>query len=242
MTSNSILYIPIATTFFSAFFVYTLFRHWRSKPESIYLLWWMIGVIVYGLGTVTEALTTLTGWHVILFKLWYIVGAILGGAALAQGTVYLMLSRRLANTFTILVVAYATVASILVILSPVLYDKVNPHNLDGNVMAWQWVRLLTPLLNIYALVFLVGGALLSAWRYYKRYGSSSRVKANILIATGALLPGIGGSFAAIGVVKALYITEFVGIILIWFGYRSIVNDSSKSIHKAQRTSKAEVTD
>ena len=235
---NPIIYIPIATTIFSAYFAFTLYKHWRTKPKNLYLMWWMIGVIVYGLGAMTEAMTALTGWHIILFKLWYIVGAILGGAALAQGTVYLMISRKIANILTVICVSYAVIASFFVSLSPVIYSAVRPHQLNANVMSWQWVRFLTPLLNFYALFFLVGGALLSAWRYHKKHDSPSRAKGNILIAAGALLPGIGGALAVIGIVDGLFITEFIGIILIWFGYRTIaVGSTSKSIHKAQQLSR-----
>ena len=41
---------------------------------------------------------------------------------------------------------------------------------------------------------------------------------NWLIAVGALLPGIGGTFTRFGHVEVLYVTEFIGIITIWVGY------------------------
>lgn len=42
---------------------------------------------------------------------------------------------------------------------------------------------------------------------------------NIFIAVGAILPGIGGSFTVFGHTEVLYVTEFIGIILIYVGYR-----------------------
>jgi hypothetical protein len=57
---------------------------------------------------------------------------------------------------------------------------------------------------------------------------------NVLIAVGAILPGIGGSFARGGVVEVLYATELIGLILIWIGYWVMVNDRSASLHEAQR--------
>jgi hypothetical protein len=85
-------YIPLLNTLVSIPFTVTLFRHWRKKPQVQYLLWWTLGVLFYGLGTFTESLTTLFGWHVVVFKAWYISGALLGGAPLAQGTVFLLFS------------------------------------------------------------------------------------------------------------------------------------------------------
>ena len=81
-------YIPIITTLCSIVFAYRLFVHWRQKPQAYYMLWWFLGVVTYAIGTITESYTTLFGWHLPVFKAWYISGALLGGAPLAQGTVY----------------------------------------------------------------------------------------------------------------------------------------------------------
>ena len=127
------------------------------------------------------------------------------------------------------------IASAFVIATPIDMEAVDGDRLTGRVMEWGWVRLFSPLLNTYALVFLVGGAIVSAWRYYRRpERAHTRVKGNVLIAIGALLPGIGGSFTRLGYVEVLYVTELVGLTLIWLGYRAIVGDRIESIHPSQR--------
>jgi len=98
------------------------------------------------------------------------------------------------------------------------------------------VRFMSPLVNTYAFFFLVGGAIWSAWRYWRRSDRPlSRVYGNAFIALGGILPGIGGSFARAGTIDVLYVTELVGLILIYLGYRAIVSDSAKSIHANQRS-------
>ena len=87
------------------------------------------------------------------------------------------------------------------------------------LLAWKWVRLMTPFINIYAVFFLIGGAIRSAWRHYKERGHLYRAYGNALIAAGAILPGIGGSMAKAGMVEALYVGECIGLILIWAGDR-----------------------
>ncbi|MBJ6870696.1 hypothetical protein, partial [Vibrio cholerae] len=77
-------------------------------------------------------------------------------------------------------------------------------------IGWQWVRLLTPFINLYAAIFLIGSAAYSAIRYRKMEDGARAAAGNWLIAIGALLPGIGGSFAKFGLVEALYIGEFIG--------------------------------
>ena len=95
------------------------------------------------------------------------------------------------------------------------------HRPTGAILEWRWVRLMTPFINLYAAAFLVGGAFLSARRYAKSGDFPERVRGNILIAVGGILPGIGGSMAKGGLVEALYIGECVGLVFIWLGYAAI---------------------
>lgn len=233
MELSLIHYLPVITTIVAATFTSVLYRHWRRKPGARYLLWWMIGVGLYGVGTLTEAITSVFGWSEPVFRVWYVAGALLGAAPLAQGTVYLLLPRRIADRLAVAVITYIAVASAFVIATPLLPDLVESHRLSGEVMGWQWVRLFSPLVNLYAVVFLIGGAIWSAIRYRRQGISGARVRGNWLIAVGAILPGIGGSFARAGVVEVLYVTELIGLLLIWAGYRAIAGDSSPSIHREQ---------
>ncbi len=214
-------YLPILSSAVSLTFAAVLFRHAQRRPGALYLVWWALGVLLYAAGTLTEAFTALWGWNLVVFKLWYIAGALLGGAPLAQGTVYLLLPRSVAHRLAVGLVVYVAAAALCVALAPVNLALVEPTRLSGSVLAWQWVRLFSPFPNTYALIFLVGGALWSARRYWQKHTSSQLVWGNVLIAAGALLPGIGGSFTRLGYVEVLYITELIGILLIWWGYAFI---------------------
>jgi hypothetical protein len=222
-TSASLVhYVPIVTTILAVPFALEIFRRYRAHPERLHLLWWAIGIATYGVGTFTEATTTLVGWNEATFRAWYISGALLGGAPLAQGTVYLLLGRRTAHVLTAILILYVIVASVFVVLSPIDYSQVEAHRLTGRVLEWQWVRAFSPIVNLYAVVFLIGGAVLSALRYSADPATRHRVYANVLIATGAILPGIGGTATRMGYTEVLYVTELVGLILTWLGYRMSV--------------------
>jgi hypothetical protein len=222
---NLIYFIPIATTIFAFFFTAILFRHYIGKKSGPHLLWWATGVLLYGVGTLVESLVSLLGWNAWLFRSWYISGALLGGAPLAQGTVYLLLHRRTANRLAILLVLTVLIAATFVIMTPLNTDLVEPFRLSGKVIEWQWVRFFSPFINTYAFIFLVGGAVLSAIRYKKQKENYHRFIGNVLIAVGALLPGIGGAFTRFGHTEVLYVTEFIGIVLIYLGYHSNVEGS-----------------
>jgi hypothetical protein len=226
MSSSAVHFIPILTTLLAVPFSLEIYRRYRQHPERLHLWWWAVGIATYGVGTFTESLTTLLGWREPVFRAWYISGALLGAAPLAQGTVYLLLSRRVAHALTGMLVAYVLVAAAAVCLSPIDYAAVEPHRLSGRVFAWQWVRAFSPLVNLYAVVFLIGGAVLSALRYSTNPGTRHRMWANVLIAIGAILPGIGGTATRMGHVEVLYVTELVGLLLTWSGYRLSVRGAT----------------
>lgn len=220
---NAIHYIPVATTIVAIPFAMIVLSRWRREPDKLYLFWWGLGLLMYGVGTMTEAITTLQGWHEPVFRAWYISGALLGGAPLAQGTVYLLLPRKTGHILTALLVPAIAVAAMFVLLSPINHASVEPYRLSGAALEWSWVRLFSPFINLYAATFLIGGAVLSAVRARTVPGMRHRYLGNIAIAIGALLPGIGGSFTRFGHVEVLYVTEFIGLVLMWLGYQIIVS-------------------
>jgi hypothetical protein len=198
MSSSLVHFVPIVTTILTVPFAVEIFRRYRSHPDRVHLLWWAAGVAIYGVGTLTESITSLIGWREPVFRAWYISGALMGGAPLAQGTAYLLLPRRRAHALTALLVT---------------------------TIAWPWVRRFSPFINLYAVVFLIGGAILSAVRFSGHPATRHRVHANVLIAVGAILPGIGGTATRFGYTEVLYVTELIGLLLIWTGYRLSVTPS-----------------
>lgn len=217
-TLQPVHYIPILTTAFSLFFLYQIANRYRIRGGT-HLLWWSAGVFSYGLGTFAESLITLHGNTPFLNKFWYVAGAFLGGYPLAQGSVYFHLKKRTADILAAITLPFIIISSILVFLSPVNTDLLEVHRPSGASLGWQWIRLLTPFINTYSVIFLIGTALWSAIRYTRIENGKYRAIGNALITIGAILPGVGGGMAKAGMVEALYVGEFVGIILIYSGYK-----------------------
>jgi hypothetical protein len=218
LRADFIYFIPIATTIVAAFFSVIVLRRYRERGGT-HLLWWGVGLILYGAGTLTESLTSVSGWNEWVFRVWYITGALCGGAPLAQGTVYLLMRRRVAHVLSVLLVSAIVTGAVLVFLSPMNLAAVDGHRLSGAALGWQKIRLMSPFINIYAVIFLIGGAIVSALRYRSDPEKQNKYVGNILIAIGAILPGIGGTFTRFGHVEVLYVTEFVGLLLIYAGFR-----------------------
>lgn len=224
--NDIIEYIPILTTLFSVFFVKEIYGHYKNR-KTPYLLWWTIGVLTFGLGTLSESINVLFGWSVINLKYWYIVGALLGGFPLAQGSVYLLMKRKFANITSWFFVTLILVASVFVVLTPINIPDGFEYKLTGSVFSWKWVRYFSPTINLYSFIFLVGGAIYSAIKYYRQVDKEARFKGNVFIAIGGLLPGIGGTMTRMGHVNVLFVTELIGLILIYVGYRIIKLDKHR---------------
>lgn len=234
---DTILFLPIVTTVVALGFAGIVMARWLERGAP-HLLWWGIGLLTYAAGTITESATTLIGWREPVFRAWYITGALLGGAPLAQGSVYLHLPRRVANRLSVVVAAVIVIASVCVLLTPIDYSLVEPHRLTGRVMEWRWVRLFSPFVNLYAVVFLVGGAIISAIRYRRSSETYHRFVGNVYIAIGALLPGIGGAFTRFGHTEVLYVTELLGLVCIYVGYRMNVGKGDMEARSESRVARA----
>jgi hypothetical protein len=228
---NAVQFVPIVTTVIALAFAGMVLGRWMDR-RAPHLLWWGIGMLTYAAGTITESATTLLGWHEPVFRAWYITGALLGGAPLAQGSVYLHLNRRTANWLTAIVATVIVIASVCVLASPIDYALVEPFRLTGKVLEWRWVRLFSPFINTYALIFLVGGAVVSAVRYRRTRETYHRFVGNVCIAIGGILPGIGGTFTRFGHTEVLYVTELLGLLCIYAGYRLNISSPVPAAERA----------
>jgi hypothetical protein len=81
------------------------------------------------------------------------------------------------------------------------------------------VRLTTPFFNIYGLFTLVGGAIYSAYLFWRKRVMPNRVIANVLIAAGALAIGSASTLTRLGYGEYLYLGELISAIMMFAGFR-----------------------
>ncbi len=81
------------------------------------------------------------------------------------------------------------------------------------------VRLTTPFFNIYGLLTLVGGALWSAYLFWRKRVLPNRVIGNVLIAAGALLIGLASTLTRLGYGQFLYLGELLAAVMMFTGFR-----------------------
>ena len=81
------------------------------------------------------------------------------------------------------------------------------------------VRLATPFFNIYGLLTLVGGAIYSAFLFWRKRVLPNRVIGNVLIAAGALFIASASTLTRLGYGQFLYVAELIAAILMFAGFR-----------------------
>lgn len=217
-------YISILSTLVTFAFAIAVVNRYRQK-KGIHLLLWTIGLVLYGLGTLTEVMMTFT-FNAFLLKVWYLTGAMLTAAWLGQGTVYLLVRRRgVAQLSTWVLAAVSFIALVLIIFAPITavaagFNTGQPVSIQYKeiLVRSPAVTALTILLNLYGTVTLVGGAIYSAFLFWRKKVLANRMLGNLLIAAGALLPASAGSFVKAGLVDYLYISEFLGVMLMYAGF------------------------
>jgi hypothetical protein len=216
-------WLPLISSFVSIIFAIFVFRRYLSRKKGAHLLLWGTGMIFYAIGGFCEWYYGYFGWNALIFRLWYLFGAILVAAWLGQGTVYLLAKRRWANILMIILVFGSLYGAFRVFsadLDPSLVTSSlhTGSELSGHAITTSGVRGLTPIFNLYGTVTLVGGALYSAWIFYRKRVLLHRTIGNILIAVGALAPAFGGAGSRMGIPSALYIGELLGAVLMFIGF------------------------
>jgi hypothetical protein len=215
-------WLPFTSAAVSIIFSFFVLRRYASR-KGAHLLLWGIGMIFYAVGGFCEGFYGAFGWNPLIYRMWYLFGAILVAAWLGQGTVYLLAKRRLANVLMVILLlgsVYGAVRVFTAELDPSLLTS-SMHTgseLSGHAIITDGVRTLTPLFNLYGTVALVGGAVWSAWIFYRKRVLLHRTIGNILIAVGAISPAFGGAFSRFGISGALYISELLGAVLMFIGF------------------------
>ena len=215
-------FLPYISTIVTFIFTVAVYNRYRQRG-GIHVLLWALGLLLYGLGTLSEVILSLT-FNVFVLKLWYLTGAMLTAAWLGMGSVHLLV--RKGNTAVILtwiLTAVSVLAAILVFAAPVLsrsYDVALPASGQyKDIFSRSGLTILfTILLNIYGTLTLVGGAIYSAFLFWRKKILANRMFGNIFIAAGALSPAIGGSFLKTGLTDFLYLSELIGAILMFIGF------------------------
>jgi len=233
--------LPFSAAIVTFVFTGMVLQRYFFRP-SLHLLFWTLGLGMYGLATFAEAFLAVS-WSPLAFQLWYLCGAVLTAAWLGQGTIFLLIrKRRITYTLMGLLLAGSLFALVTMLTTPLDAAAYSPtESLTATYKAilpeGARIRMLTPFFNIYGTLGLVGGAIYSAWLFWRKRVLPHRVVGNVLIAIGGMSPALGGTLARLNLSEFLYVSELLGAVVMLAGF--IVASSPDLVRRPAHAHRAE---
>lgn len=92
--------LPAATSILAFVFAIALADQWRDRHRG-YQAVWTVGMLWYGIAAGCEALAGAFGWNDVLYRLWYLTGAVWTAGWLGLGTAFLLGRTRFGYAFAL---------------------------------------------------------------------------------------------------------------------------------------------
>ncbi len=212
----------ISTAIMLGFTVYVFQRY--AVRRAPHFLFWGLGLAMFGIGSFAEVYLSLA-WSPVVFVMWYLFGAILNPAWLGQGTLYLLVRRPWVHIVTAILILASLASAVLMFSTPI-----NASGFQlGIPISQQYKAIIPPasfnliliptiIFGTDGLILLVGGALYSAFLFWRKRVLPNRVVGNVLIAVGALSVGTASELTHLGYGQFLYVGELLAAILMFVGF------------------------
>jgi hypothetical protein len=94
------VWLPGLTAILALIFAAALFDQWRERRQPFQLVWG-IGMLFYGVAAGCEALAGSGGWNELLYRSWYLTGAVWTAGWLGLGTAFLLGRTRFGYAFAL---------------------------------------------------------------------------------------------------------------------------------------------
>lgn len=206
--------LPLITIFVSgAFGVAVAMQYARKRRPS--QLAWAIGLLLFTIAAFMGYLARSGGATELEYRLFYLFGAITNVAWLALGTVFIV-APRYGRAALALVLALSAVAVYAVFASPV--DIAVAVDTGKGYPDGSLPRILAAIGSGVGSIVLFGGALWSAWVFFRRRNQGRRAVANTVIAAGVLIVAAGGTVAFTGASGILEVTNLLGVSVMFVGF------------------------
>lgn len=206
-------------------FAFVVGGRWRRSGRPAFAAW-SAGLLIFAAAAGVQAAGQQWGWSDADFRLFYLLGGVLGVAYLGLGSLHLLAPRRVAVWATWVLLAITAVMAVDAVIEPVDTTALGtPAGILGGALvhAWPPLRIGALVLNIAGTVVLVGGSAWSAWRLWRDRAGLDRVVCNVLLTAGALVIASGFSAAKVqgGSLDTLGVLEAVGIAVMFAGFLSL---------------------
>lgn len=221
---ESLIFYALLAAAISAAFAATLWVQYRANHRP-YLLAWAVALGFYAIAALTEVIGAAGGWNPLLYRTYYFFGAIILVGLLALGSIYL-LAPRFSRTALWVLIVLAAIGLAGILGAHLQAAKLETHQVpDADTIKAQGgifnvlAILMAALISTVGSIILIGGALWSAYRTWRKGGAQSRLVANILIAAGAfIVAGASTLTRLFHVYELFYVGQAIGVLVMFGGF------------------------
>ncbi len=212
---------PLVVALIALVFGGIVLRQWLTRKRPQQLLW-SVSLFMAALAALVYVAFLSTGADLI-FRVYYIFGALLNAAYLGMGSLYLVLSRRVANLVLsglVIVSAFGVALLVVAPLDPTKLHEAQLQGLSGAGVIKQGLWLVLFILhNVFGALTVSGVAVYSAYKVGKQQAPRRFAVANITIAAGVLIVSQAGSGARLGAPSGLFwIITAAGFSVVFVGF------------------------
>lgn len=92
--------LPAATSLLALLFAFLLIDQWRERRHAFQAVW-AFGMVCFGIAAGAEAIAAAAGWNELLYRAWYLTGAVWTAGWLGLGTAFLLARTRFGYAFAL---------------------------------------------------------------------------------------------------------------------------------------------
>jgi len=212
---------PLATALLALAFALLVLRQWRLRRRA-HQLAWTAGLLFFSVAAFLESWSESTGsWNPVVYRVYIVLAASLVGF-LGLGTLYLLTRNRIwGHSYLVFNVVCLAVFAWGAARTDLVLEKLVPGiTVGGQALGpgGTFPRVMSLFFNIPGTILLLGGAVLSAWRFSRKAEFAYRMWANVLIALGTLVIAFVGARARLGETAGLYPAEMAASALLFWGF------------------------
>lgn len=230
MTNNSILVIfaiinVVVTALFAGVVLSQYVRRRRTSQ-----LYWSISLTMAFVATLAYVFMVIagptSGAGVVLFRIYYFLGAALVSAWLGLGSIALVAGARVTRISLIVLSVLSILAIVLISISPLNMSHLSQiaGTAGTGILESGAALAIIPILNVLGVLAVVGVAVYSGWKLARRQSSVAGMqtinllRANVLILVGDLLNGVAGTLPrAFGLEGSFWVIQTFGWIVFFTG-------------------------
>jgi hypothetical protein len=212
---------PAMTAALGFVFTWLVFAQWlaRRKPHQAA---WAVGLLMYAVAALMEAVSEYVGvWNPTVYRIYIVLAASMVGY-LGLGSYYLLAKKKTGpHIYLGMLLGWELVFLWGVFNTELRMNKLVPGiTVGGQALgaAGSFPRIMSLPFNITGTIFLLGGALISIYRFARKKEYAYRMWANVLIALGTICIAVAGSMARANSTAGLYPAEMVASAILLAGF------------------------